>query len=302
MLQSTETTVALQANDTVHGASKEEYRRMREWLEERIAAGKKKPSAEVVTLSPCLAHLLLARNPLNRPINKSNAIALETDIANGQFAFNGESIVVSREGTLNDGQHRCDRVIKTNKAIETVIVFGPKEETRFTIDTGRSKTASNLLHMKGRKYTTALSAAVSYHLQWQTNGYLSYGGGPNMPTKSQIVTAADELKGMDKSVETTVDSMKTVRSHAVLAFCHYVFKRRAGVDAADEFIQRLIDGENLRKGSPIYYCRNRLLSMNRGFTANERCELIFRCWNRWREGRTMDTFRFVGGKLPKVES
>lgn len=296
-----DTTGSTEVFEKVRGVSADEHRRAIKWLDERIEASKKKPSVEIVALTPVLASLLLTRNSINRPISKLNALSLASDIASGRFVFNGESIVVSDKGHLNDGQHRCMQVVATGQAIETVIVFGAKEATRFTIDTGRSKSASNLLHMKGRKYTHVLAAAVNYHLQWQTSGYLAHGGKATMPTKAQIVAAADELHGLDKSIDFTVDSMKTVRSHAVLAFCHFVFKRRAGVEAADEFISKLIDGDGLRKGDPIHYCRNRLLGMSRGTTANDRCELIFKCWNKWRTGGTVTTFRFTGGKLPKVE-
>lgn len=297
MLDTTNTQVL----ETVRGAPAEEHRRMTRWLDERIVAAKKKPSVEIVTLTPVLASLLLTRNSVNRPISRINAASLSSDIASGRFVFNGESIVVSETGTLNDGQHRCMQVVATGRPIETVIVFGAKEETRFTIDTGKSKSASNLLHMKGRKYTHVLASAVNYHLQWQDQGFINYGGSDINPTKAQIIAAADELHGIDKSIEFTSEAMKTIRSHAVLAFCHYVFKKRAGLDAADQFIGKLIDGDGLRKGDPIHYCRNRLLQMNRGNTANDRCELVFKCWNKWRTGATVTTFRFTGGKLPKLE-
>lgn len=299
MLDATSEATAL---DTVHGSSKEEYRRMKAWLESRIASSKTAPIAEIVTLTPCLAHLLLQRNPLNRKIAKANSLAIASDIASGRFSFNGQSIVVSDAGTLNDGQHRCDQVIKTGQSIRTVIVFGPDEATRFSVDSGKSKTSSDYLHMKGRKYPKVLSTVVGYHLQYRTAGFIAYGGGVQVPTKAQVVAAADELNGIDKSIEFTAPCMETVRSHNVLAFCHYVFKRKSSVEAADEFIRKLIDGDDLRKNDPVHYCRNRLLKMHRGDTANTRCELIFKCWNLWRAGGHIQSFRATGGRLPKLES
>lgn len=113
--------------------------RLRVWLDDHIAASKRKPNAEVVTLVPALAALLLERNPVNRPISKSNASELRQDVASDRFMFNGESIVVSDTGVLLDGQHRCKIVVDTGIPIETVIAFGPKEAARFTIDTGKVK-------------------------------------------------------------------------------------------------------------------------------------------------------------------
>lgn len=300
MLQALNTAEA-ENHMSVHGAKMPEYKRMLAWLDDKIAQGKKQKFAEVVCLTPLLAQLLLARNPVNRPLSRQNSYNLLADVANDQFVFNGQSIVVSDTGILNDGQHRCQAVAAASKPIETVIVFGAPEEARFLTDLGKPKSASNLLHMKGRKYTHAMAAGINYYLQWQKNGVIAYGGSANVPTKAEIVKAADELRGFDRSVETTVDCMRTVRNHAVMAFCHYAFKKRGAVENADHFMLRLIDGDGLRKGQPIHYCRNRLLGMGRGYTAHNRCEIIFKCWNAWRANGTIDHIKLSGGKLPKLE-
>lgn len=279
-----------------------EINRMKGWLDERIEKGKACRHAEIVTLTPVLASLLLEHNPINRPISKRNAADLAADIANKRFVFNGQSIVVSKNGILLDGQHRCQQVVCTGVSVEVVLVFGPEEEARFTIDTGKSKTVSNFLSMKGRSYTHALGAAVNYHLQWRGFNYINYASSPNMPTKAAILIAADELRGIDTSVEFTATCMKTLRAHAVIAFCHYVFWKRSSREAADNFIQKLIDGDNLRKDDPIFFCRSRLLAAKRGETANSKIELIFRAWNLHRIGtRISKPIRCSGSLLPKLE-
>lgn len=277
-----------------------EIARMTAWLEEKIEKGKKSPVAEVVTLTPVLAALLLDRNPANRPISKGGKSEIRQDLANGRYVFNGESIIVSDTGVLNDGQHRCLNVLETGISIQTVIVFGPKEETRFTVDTGKSKTVSNFLAMKGRKYTHALGPATGYILLWKEHGYLR--DGPDWrPTKQAILEGADAIRGIDTSVEFTAVSMKSTRSHAVLAFCHHAFWRAASRENADHFMTKLMEGDGLKKGDPILYCRNRLLGMGRGVKASTRSELIFKCWNAWRAGHGIDHFKMTGGRLPKLE-
>lgn len=278
-----------------------EVARMSTWLEDHITKGKKTPLAEIVTLTPVLASLLLERNPVNRPISKTGKAELRQDIAGGRYVFNGESIIVSDTGVLNDGQHRCLNVLETGITVQTVIVFGPKEETRFTVDTGKSKTVSNFLAMKGRKYTHVLGAAVSYILQVKENGYIATGNEYCRPSKQAVLAAADQLRGIDTSVEFTSVAMKTVRSHAVRAFCHNMFWRASSRENADYFMTKLIEGDGLKKGDPILYCRNRLLGMGRGTYAGTRAELVFKCWNAWRSEHSIDHFKMSGGKLPKLE-
>lgn len=279
-------------------AKEVERKRMLAWLSERVAGGK---CAEVITLTPVLAQLLLDHNPVNRKIAKQNAADLRNDISEGRYEYNGESISVSKTLKLLNGQHRCMQVVATGISVETVIAFGAEDKARFTIDIGKPKSVSDFLGMKERLYSSILGAATNYHLQWRLAGAIVYGGGNNRPTKTMIVAAADELKGIDASVEFTVRSMKTVRAHAVLAFCHYVFWKRSSRESADHFIGKLIDGNDLRKGDPILYCRNRLQEMKRGITAGQRAELIFKCWNAHRRGTAVDHCKITGGKLPKVE-
>jgi hypothetical protein len=277
-----------------------EISRMKVWLEERVAKSKKSPLVEIVTLTPVLAQLLLERNPINRPISKLGRSEIRQDIANGRYVFNGESIIVSDAGTLNDGQHRCMTVLDTGIPIQTVIVFGPKEETRFTVDSGRSKSVSNFLSMKGRKYTHILGAVAGFTLQWKQFGLLGTGGGQR-PTKQAILDAADRFKGIDASVELAASGLKTVGNTAVLAFAHYAIWKGSSRENADFFLKKLIDGDGLRKGDPILYCRNRLAGMGTGVNANTRAELLLKCWNAHRLGHGIDHFKLNGGKLPKVE-
>lgn len=295
-----DTTEAVTVEPTKASRAKaEERRRIDEWLKQRWNASA--PSAEIATLTPVMAEALLATNVNNRPISKRNARDLAADIANDRYVFNGESIVISNTGLLLDGQHRCEQVVKTGKSIQTVIVFGVKESARFTIDTGKSKTASNFLAMKGRQYHGILAAVVNYHLQWRTNNAISYTGHGEAPTKIQIVTAADEIPGVDDSIAFAAPAAKTIKNHAVVAFCHYVIWKKAGREVADHFIGKLISGEGLRKFDPILHCRNRLMNMGRGRIAHSRIELIFRCWNLHRMGLRADTTVRLSGNLPKVE-
>lgn len=288
----------------VSKARTEERRRIEEWLKERYNASD--PVAEIAMLTPVMAEVLLANNHNNRPLSRRNSLDLEADIANNRFVFNGESIVVSNTGKLLDGQHRCEQVIKTGRSIKTVLVFGVRESARFTIDTGKSKTAADFLGMKGRPYNKALAACAGYHIMWSAHGRIETSGGKNTsirPTKKQIVDIVDELPGIGESVEFTAPCIKTTRAHAILAFCHYVIWKKASREAADHFIGRIIDGVSLRAGSPILYVRNKLINAGRGALAGERVELIFRAWNLYRNNMSVNNKSGIklNGKIPKVE-
>jgi hypothetical protein len=276
-----------------------EIRRMRVWLEERIARGKNSPIAEVVTLTPVLASLLLQRNPINRPIGRYSMETLRSDVSGNRFIFNGESIVVSETGILIDGQHRCQTVVDTRQPIQVVIVFGPKDEARYTIDIGKPKSAAHFLHMKGSVDTNNLAATLSLLIQYHQHQTIYHGY--TRPTKTQIVEALERYRGVAASVEIVAKATKNkLGSRSALAFCHYTFKRKAGAEAADFFFQKLIDGDGLRKGDPIYHTRERLLRLDRGARVEARVEIVFRGWNSWRRNESISNIRNTG-KLPPVE-
>jgi len=279
-----------------------ETRRMRKWLETKIAAGAKKAFTEIVTVTPVLSALLLERNTINRPKNKRGLKDLKLDIEGGRFQFNGQSIIVSDTGTLNDGQHRCETVLVTGVPIESVMVFGPSEESRKTTDTGKVKTVSNFLAMEGRGYSKIVSSAANYLLQIRDLGNVNHA---NQPTKSAVLAYANEITGIDSSIELTYEAAKTIGSHAVVAACHYSFWKRSSRVAADEFILKLIHGNDLKSGDPILYCRNKLLSYRNSIghmvRVETKFEIIFKCWNAHRRGETKSSIRLTGGALPKLE-
>lgn len=288
-------------------AQTEERRRMKVWLEDRIAASKKAPSAEVVTLTPVLAELLIERNTDNRPISAYNENTMMSDVAGGRFAFNGESIVVSSNGVLIDGQHRCQVVIKTRQSIQTVIVFGPKEEARYTIDIGRPKSAGNFLAMKGHKYANHLAAAARLVLIYRHNNNknLSNGwGGAYSPTKTEVVDAVEQLRGLETSLDFVSPAPRSYGGKGFLAFTHYIITKRAGRNAADEFFGKLFDMSNLPKGDPILACGKRLPNLHSSGAAalTVKAELIFKCWNLWRNNAKVHDSVRLSGTLPKLEA
>jgi hypothetical protein len=295
-----------EATEKVTDSHPEETRRMKKWLAENIAAGKSSKLGHYVrvTLTPVLAQLLLDKNSSNRPITENHVHKLHSDIDGGLWRFNSQPIIVSGSGELLDGQHRCSAVVSSGKTIDTLMSFGADDESRFTMDTGRVKTAGNFLAMNGKGYSNQTATAIGYYLQYLNVGYIGRGGQRQYtPTKAEIVAASNNLRAFDVSIEFTVRNKSPLRSHSLLATAHYIFKRKAGADAANDFIRCVLDGDGVSRGNPIYACREKLLRMtDRTFYPNDKLEILIKCWNAWRDGRRLESVKVTGGKLPKVEA
>lgn len=279
-----------------------EATRMEAWLADRINSDE--AIVEVVTLTPVLARLLLARNRENRPISEVNLDRIKRDIHAGHFTFNGEAIIVSHSGELNDGQHRVRAVLETGKSIRTVIVFGPARETRMTLDQGVVRTVGSYLAMKGFTDANNLAASASYLWQYRNLERLSTTGSER-PTKTEVMLLLDHYRDLGDSVQFVSRSgAQTVASRSLLAFSHYILAKAGGESDAADFINRLIDGNSLDAKNPILYARNRLIGMKAKSAGRptDKAELIIRAWNLWVRGDgTGDRIPILGGKFPKLE-
>lgn len=277
-----------------------EARRAKAWLDDRIQRGRDSLFSEEIVLTPVRAELLLELNESNRNLRERAIETYRTDIVNGDWVLNGESIKLSRDGYLNDGQHRCHAVIRAGRNIRTLITFGLERESRMTVDQGAVRTAGNYLAMGGQKDANHVAAVASFIWQYETLGRLAAGSNQR-PTKAQVHQTAEDHPRIYDSLLAIPKGGTKVATKSVLAFCHYQIARRAGNHAATAFILNLSLGGVEGRNNPINRVRDRLLESGKKMRAPEKIELIFRGWNAVRKGRRMDKSVALRGEFPTLE-
>lgn len=272
------------------------------WLNTMIERAQDGPITEVVNLTPALAEALLARNPQNRRVSADTVERYARDISTGRWDFNGTSIVVSLGGDVNDGQHRCCGVIKANRSITVVMVFGPDRESRFTLDQNKVRTVGDYLGMKGHPDSNVKGAIAAYIYQYRKQRRLS-SQHLYRPTKAEALALVSSHPEIDDSVRAIPSKgCNLVGGKSLLAFCHWVFAKR-DKDAASDFIKSLVSGAGMDAGDPILYARNRLMGQHgKNMRPGEKAELIFRAWNAHRLGLKPKTLVVNGEQLPEVEA
>lgn len=281
-----------------------EHKKLAVWLDKLVeeSKAKGKPVAQMVKLTPALAALLLERNPANRKISASAVERFAYEISGDRWTFNGEPLIVSDTGELNDGQHRCSAVVEAGKAIDVVMIVGVPRESRTTLDQGRMRTAADYLSMGGHHNSIVLAAAASYLWQYRNRGALA-SGSPGRATKSEVMATVSSNPGLRRSVEMfTTKSARSLGGVALLAFCHFAIGGVAKREDADTFFVALTEGANLGKGHPALYVRNRMLTFAGTRDQNGKAELIFRAWNAWRTNQKVDRIWLSGGVLPVLEA
>lgn len=78
---------------------------------------------QLVTITPGMAEEMLKRNIANRKVNQANVNRIAADMATGNYRINGETIKISSNGEILDGQHRLLACIKSGVPFKSYIVY-----------------------------------------------------------------------------------------------------------------------------------------------------------------------------------
>lgn len=280
------------------------------WVDRKVIQGRYTKFSEIITLTPEIATELLSRNPDNRKLKQGEIAKIRSDIESGRFEFNGASVTVSKDGLLNDGQHRCAAVVLSNKPVDTVIVFGVTRDARLTNDSGSVRTVADYLGMDGLPSSHVLASATN--LAWHYREYNSLiertSGGRD--AKAQIAKrrpSKAEIREFLQNNATLQKASSSVSSNdpggrSVVAFTRWAISSICkNHDAIEDFFQSLRFGDGLGRADPILIVRNRLMNAKKGSLSNhEKADMIFQAWNLYRKGRA-GRIGIGNPVLPKLE-
>lgn len=248
---------------------------------------------EVIT--PEIAAQLLATNPNNRPLSLLTVRKYAEDMRGGRWEQNGQTIVISSEGILLDGQHRLTALTSANISIAFLVVRNVQPESFSTIDNGKMRSTGDILFIKGVKYSKNVAAAARLDF-----GYIAYSKaqiGLAFSTKTEIL---DFVEKNPKLADLTAfvashTKIKTLLSASVPSAVLYLANHEDRfTDEVESFIEGLSSGENLTKGDPRLTLREWVLAEKmRGGQINVRSLFgaITRSWNAFANGRALSLLR-----------
>ncbi len=146
--------------------------------------------AEVLSITPQMASNYLLSNKSNRNINKGRVSLYAKIISDGDWLLNGESIKFDTNGNLIDGQHRLAAIIQSKKQIESIVITGAPVESFKTIDTGRSRSAGDVMKIDNIINSTSIAAGVIR--------YLKLSVGRNHADESKVVVGISNKNVLDE--------------------------------------------------------------------------------------------------------
>lgn len=215
---------------------------------------------KVELVTPARARELLKKNSNNRHISERAVNHYIRQIKAGEWQFNGDTIRIAEDGTLLDGQHRLEAIIKTGHTLECIIVYGLKKTAMMTIDSGRSRKVADYLKIIGieKSNPIALGAVCSVIFKFRDGVFVE---------TSERQTTAEAIEFIEKN-KAVLNSMKLISNKPLIKLLtpsvtialHFLFSKIDKLKS-EEFFEKLTTGENLGATSPILKLRSQLISM-----------------------------------------
>lgn len=265
-----------------------------------------KMSLELIT--PEMAEEWLHRNPTNRKLQEKRVLKNAGAMQDGEWDLNGQTITFDTEDNLVDGQHRLASIVHADMAVWSLVARGLSKEAQETTDTGGIRRLRDMLYRRGESDPALLATTLGWLWRWNNDRIVKGQSFEKVPTIQQGLKTLEEHPGIRDSMtigRRAGDAIKSGRG--VLGMLHYVL---SDIDAedTDEFFARLIDGQALIEGDPIYALRRVMINMaikstaTKSFASGEYIAAItIKAWNAYRRGDTdVKHLRWRrGGKSPE---
>lgn len=274
-----------------------------------------------VTVTPEMAKDILTLNTSNRPVRADSLKKYTVMMENGKWLFAGNTIKVSKENILQDGQKTLMAIVASDRAQMLNIQTGLDTLAFTVMDANQVRSAGDVLSVMGYDHPNTMAAAIKTIIYYDTHKRMKNNIRYNFVTNQQVEQWLEHKENSKRLITCTDFVMKeilTIKSARFLAtstwtFIYYLlYKIHRG--AATEFIQRLAGGQNIsmKSHAPIYFLRERLLNFGQdlnhlkvigaGGTAATELKLryILRAWNLWRKNEKITALK-IDTKVEELE-
>ena len=216
-------------------------------------------------ITPEYAQFLLDTRQKNRELSESRAAIIASQITQGDWRANGESIVLDSQGRMCDGQHRCRAVVISKRDIVSYVVkvHDHMDSGAFdSIDRGRSRTAADRLYLDDVSNHNLIAALTKRVLGWERGWRGSIAGRYGITVtdvRERYESDAEMLQSIARMIVNRAPALKGLAAPSVVGMVLY-FAWQRDPDKATKWIDGLCTGANLQVGDPALTLRTRLLS------------------------------------------
>lgn len=266
------------------------------------AAAHEEPWGQLETIDAPYARELLATNVRNRRVSKYFLSYLKGILQRGEWVINGDTIRISREMKLLDGQHRLRAVAETGIPIRTFVIYGLDPAAQLAMDQGKKRTNADQLDLYDEPDTSTLASALSWYQRYEENHMVDTGP-HSKQTPHQAVALLDANPDMRASLRwgNLANRSGLGLPPGVSAAVHYILAQKDR-EEADEFFYRLSEGVNVPPNSPLYILRRTFLRNAQRTAAEGRlprthiAAYIIKAWNAQRRNQEIKLLKYLGSE------
>lgn len=240
--------------------------------------------AKVVSVTPEMAAEMLTRNTGNfRPMDKYRVRKYAADMAASKWHLNGETIKVSADGTILDGQHRLSAIVLSGVTVRILIVSGV-ESSAAAIDRGRPRTVGQWLRHENIKNANTVASAAKLVLAHDRGLWSKSSFQVDEIRDTEIIEFALANNHRLQEVMDACKHQTKIVPLTHLTAVGYVGTRNVGVDhpMATWFFEALRNGTDLGEHDPVLHLRNRAANQTASskLTKWSKRMLLTMAWNK----------------------
>ena len=240
------------------------------------------PKYTVVLLTPEMAKGLMEGHVNFRPLIRTHVDFLKQEILTGNWTLSGQDLLFDYNDTFFDGQHQCTACVETNISILIGIKWGLSPDAVDIVDTGRTRSAQDIVGNLGCKRNKVQIAAIAKILCFSKSGSLGSNWNNRVSNKDigKVVVqyTPDILQESVAIGKTVYEKVDRSIMHSVASACFCILSK-IDYETALEFMQ-LIPNTLHKKGwwnSYLELCQGK----RSPYYKKLQTACLFLIWNDW---------------------
>lgn len=260
---------------------------------------------EVVDVTPAMAQEWLEGNTLNRPMKPLLLTDITNAMLNGKFPLIHQSVALTADGRVLDGQHRLTGVVQSGKTVPMNVTFNADPATFDVIDAGAKRSVADAVNIRfnnpfSKANVGACRVIALYDridpastVPWNQRTYAN----AKLDRATLAGIAFDLNEDMNRLIADVKDYSRSWRLNANSLAAMFVIRRDTRQDKAlvEQFLSGVVSGANLPHGDVRLKLREALAN-NPAFRRND-ARLGFgatvKGWNLYVQGDSPQYLRFT---------
>lgn len=238
-------------------------------------------------VTPEIAGWLLDLNTANRPLQKGAVHRFVQILKAGLWQLTGEAVIVSREGQLNDGQHRLHAIMAASMPAPLDVRFGIAREAFAATGTGTRRTASQAVAITGAKNASA-QAAIARLLVHHDAGQMAKA---SLQVEPQLVLETIQAEPLIAEIAAMTSRHRFAPARtAPFSLILLLAARATTMEKVAAFAAVVNSGRAAAETDPAYQLHLRLRDAalrKERLSQVDVAALAVRAWNAWIQGREL---------------